>query len=124
MIKTLEELKKATDKELLKMVEDASGSTSTDKFQAKFECEFSYSALTGELTSRGYITGWYKPTEVVTVPMSKDNDRMNLNMTKACKQKYEKFLQDKSFNYVHTTAALERYIDDYNEGRIEVNLRV
>ena len=131
MVKSIEELKKATVEELLSMNEEAKGHN--EDFQSYFGCDFTRSTLGTYLKAAGCISDWYYPgwykqgstegTQQVTIKMSKDNDRMNLNMTKECKQRYEKFLADKAFNYVHTTAALEYYMDAVESGRIDLNIK-
>lgn len=123
MIKTLEELRQAKDEELLKCVSEAKGNTGKD-FSTTFGTDYSYSAITNELTMRGYENGWHKKVTEMKVKMSKENDRMNLNMTKECKEKYEEFLKDKSYAFVHTTAALMTYMDAYKKKEVKVFVEV
>lgn len=59
---TKEQLQQMSDSELLDMVTNAKGHTGKD-FGATFDCDFSYSFLTGELQKRGYENGFYKPIE-------------------------------------------------------------
>lgn len=122
MIKTLAELKTATDEELLACVAEARGNTGKD-FQTTFGTDYTYTCITTELTARGYVNGWYKERakKVIKVKFKKDNARMNLNMTRECKERFEKFLEDKSYNFVHTTAAIMHYIDEYENKEIIVS---
>lgn len=131
MIKTLKEIKKATDDALFACIKEAKGHTGAD-FKQVFGADFEFDAIPTELQQRGYEYGWYnvnkilseKGKKTVQVKMSKDNARMNLNMTKECKEMFEKFLQDKSYNFVHTSAALMSYMDDVKSGKISVTIEV
>lgn len=130
MIKTLEELRAAKDEEVLEcMMEVKRSGVLTKEFETNFGASYSYSTLVNELTSRGYIQAWVKPQEVkgvkeVKVKMSKNNDRINLNMTKECKERFENFLKDKNYNFVHTTAALMTYMDAVEKKEIKVFVEV
>ena len=127
MIKTLNELRTAKDKEVLRCIDEIkTDNISTSDFQTRYSTDYSYSSLINELKSRGYSQKWVKDTKAgkeLTVPMSSDNARMNLNMTRECKEKFARFLSDKSYNFVHTTAALMSYMDDVEQGRIRVNIK-
>lgn len=126
MIKTINELKTATVEELLKCYNEAQGYIK--EFQQKFETDYSYGMIGRELQSRGLMFGWYNPNEksakkaveVVEVKMSKDNACMNLNMTSECREMYKKFLEDKGYAFIHTTAALTSYMKAYKAKTIEV----
>lgn len=123
MIKTIEELKQASDEELLKMYEEAQGDTAS--FKTNFGVDFSYSMLTQTIKDRGYVQAWVKKEKtkkVVEIKMSKDNASKNLNMTKECNATYSKFLEDKGYPFVHTTAALMLYMDAYKKKEIEVKV--
>lgn len=120
MIKKLEELKKATDKEVLQCYEEAQGHTG--EFQKYFQTNYSYGMITSELTARGYIQGWHKPKKTVEVKMSKNNSRMNLSMTKECEQAYKNFTNKHGYAFVHTTAALMNYMSDCEENSVEVKV--
>ena len=127
MIKTLEELRAAKDEEVLEcMMELKRSGKQTKEFTESFGTDYSYGSLANELTSRGYIQTWVKPQGVkeVKVKMSKNNDRINLNMTKECKEKFENFLKDKNYNFVHTTAALMTYMDAVEKKEIKVFVEV
>lgn len=128
MIKTLNELRSAKDKEVLKCIDEIkTDGTQTSDFQDKYGTDYSYTTLTSELKARGYSQRWVKDTKAtgkeITVPMSPNNSRLNLNMTAECKERFTKFLSDKSYNFVHTTAALMSYMDDVEQGRIKVNIK-
>ena len=122
MVKTLEELRNATDEEILACYNEAQGHTNDS--QNTFGADYSYSMITKELQNRGYKQTWTKPKKIkeIKVKFSKDNARMNLNMTKECKERFEKFLQDKSYNFVHTTAAIMNYLDEVERKEIKVSV--
>lgn len=130
MFANVEEIRTATNEELLKAVTESIGHTGTKKddlnsFQNYFGVDFNYANITNELTKRGFINGWYLPqsennVREVKVKLSKNNARMNLNMTQECKERYEKFLEDKSNNFVHTTAAIMSYLDGYEDKSMRV----
>jgi len=124
MIKNLNELRTATDTELLDCVREVKGETK--RFQEIFDTDYSYTSLTDELKKRGYVQTWTKPkqTKIISIPYSKETVRMNLAMTKECKEKYEKFLNQSPCKYVHTSAALINYIDEYMEKDIQVTIEV
>ena len=122
MITKIEDLRKASDEEVLKCYAEAQGRTRD--FQEYFKTDYSYGLIGAELQSRGYIQGWHKPTKEIKVKFSKDNERMNLNMTKECKQRFEKFLEDKAYNFVHTTAAITNYLDAVEKKEIKVSVEV
>lgn len=128
MIKTLVDLRNAKDNEVLACMEEVKTSgVKTNDFQATFGTDYSYSTLAQELTMRGYVQKWVKnkkETKEIKVKFSKDNARMNLNMTKECKERFEKFLEDKSYNFVHTTAAIMNYIDEVEKKEIKVSVEV
>lgn len=128
MIKTLSELRNAKDSEVLACMEELKTScVKTSEFQTSFETDYSYTTLAQELTTRGYVQKWVKnkkETKEIKVKFSRDNARMNLNMTKECKERFEKFLQDKSYNFVHTTAAIMNYLDEVEKKEIKVSVEV
>ena len=129
MFANVEEIRTATNEELLKAVTESIGHTGTKKddlnnFQNYFGVDFNYANITNELSKRGFINGWYLPSEdnvrEVHVTLSQKNERMNLNMTAECKARYEEFLKDKSNNFVHTTAAIMSYLNDYEDKTMRV----
>lgn len=128
MIKTLNDLRNAKDNEVLACMEEVKASgVSTKDFQTTFGTDYSYTTLSQELTTRGYVQKWVKnkkEVKEIKVKFSKDNARMNLNMTKECKERFEKFLDDKSYNFVHTTAAIMNYIDEVEKKEIKVSVEV
>ncbi len=128
MIKGLTDLRSAKDSEVLACMEEVKASgVKTQDFQSTFGTDYSYSTLTSELSTRGYVQKWVKnkkETKEVRVKFSKDNARMNLNMTKECKDRFEAFLEDKSYNFVHTTAALMTYMDMVEKKEIKVSVEV
>lgn len=128
MIKNLIDLRNSKDNEVLACMEEVKASgVNTKDFQTTFETDYSYSTLAQELTSRGYVQKWVKSkkeTKEIRVKFSKDNARMNLNMTKECKERFEKFLEDKSYNFVHTTAAIMNYLDEVEKKEIKVSVEV
>lgn len=128
MIKTLNELRTATDTQVLACMDEFKQSgTKTADFQTTFDVDYSYTTLSSELTTRGYVQKWVKnrkDSKEVKVKFTKDNARMNLAMTKECKEKYEKFLEDKSYNFIHTTAAIMNYLDEVEKKEIKVSVEV
>ena len=128
MIKTLTDLRNAEDNDVLACMEEVKASgINTGDFKALFETDYSYSTLSSELSSRGYVQRWVKnkkETKEIKVKFSRDNARMNLNMTKECKERFEAFLKDKSYNFVHTTAAIMNYLDEVEKKEIKVSVEV
>ena len=125
MIRTIMELRNASDPEVLACIAEVKANgVKTNDFQNYFKTDYSYSTLTGELSNRGYSQRWVKDKpKVVRVKMEK-TARMNLNMTKECREKYEAFLADKSYNFIHTSAALMSYIEDYESGKVKAQVEV
>lgn len=126
MIKTIDELRTATDEQVLACMEEiGKKKIPTNELKEKCGTDYSYSVLLTELKTRGYTQIWAKTApKVITVKMSADNARMNLNMTKECKARFEKFLSDKSYNFVHTSAAIMHYLDAVERKEIKVNVEV
>lgn len=127
MIKTLEELKKATNEELLACYEEAQGNTGDLK--AAFGTDYSYSTLTTLMGKKGFVSGMYIPddkkeaekdTFQITIQRQGGNGSMNLTMTNECRERYKEFVQENGDAFVHTTAALSLYMDLCKEGRLEV----
>lgn len=126
MIRTLSELRNASDREVLACIAELKANgVQTSDFQNFFKTEYSYSTLTKELSNRGYSQRWVKDDapKFVKVKMEK-TARMNLNMTQECREKYEAFLADKSYNFIHTSAALMSYIEDYESGNVKTQVEV
>ena len=126
MIRTISELRNASDHEVLACIAEVKANgVQTSDFQNFFKTEYSYSTLTKELSNRGYSQRWVKDDapKFVKVKMEK-TARMNLNMTKECREKYEAFLADKSYNFIHTSAALMSYIEDYESGKVKTQVEV
>ena len=125
MIRTISELRNATDREVLACIAEVKANgVQTNDFQNYFKTEYSYTTLTKELSNRGYSQRWVKDSpKFVKVKMEK-TARMNLNMTKECREKYEAFLADKAYNFIHTSAALMSYIEDYESGKVKTQVEV
>ena len=126
MIRTISELRNASDREVLACIaEIKANGVQTSDFQNFFKTEYSYTTLTKELSNRGYSQRWVKDDapKFVKVKMEK-TARMNLNMTKECREKYEAFLADKAYNFIHTSAALMSYIEDYESGKVKTQVEV
>lgn len=125
MIMKLTDLRNATDEAVLASMEEVkTNGVNTKDFQKAFDTDYSYTTLAQELAARGYVQKWVKSSKEIKVKFSKDNARMNLNMTKECKDRFEKFLADKSYNFVHTTAAIMNYIDEVEKKEIKVSVEV
>ena len=125
MIRTISELRNASDREVLACIAELKANgVQTNEFQNFFKTEYSYSSLTKELSNRGYSQRWVKDSpKFVKVKMEK-TARMNLNMTQECREKYEAFLADKAYNFIHTSAALMSYIEDYESGKVKTQVEV
>lgn len=130
MIKTLEELRNATDEEILACTGELKNHSKD--FEATFKTDYSYGTFTGELRARGYVIGWHKPSNKSDeckqydlpndLPISDNKVSLTLNVTKECEEKYEKFIANKMFDYLHNTLALEKYMEDYESGKIKVSI--
>lgn len=127
MVKTIEELKKLSNDELVTYYEAAQGNTKD--FQTTFGVEYSYTALTSEMRARGFVSGMYIPSDKkepekdvfrITIQRQSGNSNMNLTMTNECKERYKQFIQDNGDAFVHTTAALTLYMDLCEGNRLEV----
>lgn len=125
MIRTISELRNASDREVLACIAEVKANgVQTNDFQNYFKTEYSYTTLTKELSNRGYSQRWVKDdAKVVRVKMEK-TARMNLNMTQECRERYEAFLADKTYNFIHTSAALMSYIEDYESGKVKTQVEV
>ena len=125
MIRTISELRNASDREVLACIAEVKANgVKTNDFQNFFKTEYSYSSLTNELSNRGYSQRWVKDKpKVVNVKMGK-TARMNLNMTQECREKYEAFLADKTYNFIHTSTALMSYIEDYENGKVKMQIEI
>ena len=122
-MKTLDDMKQASDEELLNLFDKAQGDTKN--FMANNHVDFSYTTLVNEITDRGYSRDWHKPeanTKDICVELTKNTGRLNLGMTPAVKTRYEKFLNGKDYNYMYTSAALTLFMDLYNSGNININV--
>ena len=134
MIISLDDLRAATDEEVVRcMNEFEESGVQTKDFQSSFGAGYSYTTLANELKNRGYKKVWTKQgkaqqegdeAEMIIVRKSSDNARLNLNMTRECKEKYERYLKDKQINYIHTTAALELYMKMRKAGKVKVVMEV
>ncbi len=126
MIKTNDELRTATDREIDELLAKIEGKP-TAEFQSVSGCDFAYSTLTNELIRRGYVNSWHKPKQrkkEITVKMMKKPVRFNLPMTPECKKAYEEFLKASGWSYAHTTAALQTYMEAYKRREIKVSIDV
>ena len=125
MIRTLSELRNASDREVLACIAEVKANgVQTSDFQNFFKTENSYSSCKKELSNRGYSQRWVKDSpKVVSVKMGK-TARMNLNMTQECRERYEAFLADKSYNFIHTSTALMSYIEDYESGKVKTQIEI
>lgn len=125
MIRTISELRNASDREVLACIAEVKANcVQTNDFQNYFKTEYSYTTLTKELSNRGYSQRWVKDApKVVNVKMGK-TARMNLNMTQECRERYEAFLADKTYNFIHTSTALMSYIEDYESGKVKTQIEI
>lgn len=127
MVKTIGELKKLSNEELLAYYEAAQGDTKN--FQSIFGVEYSYSVLTTEMGRRGFVSGMYIPnnskepekdTFQITIQRQGGNGSLNLTMTNECKARYKQFVAENGDAFIHTTAALMLYMDLCENNRLEV----
>jgi len=126
MVKTNDELKAATDRELDELLDKIAGKPTAD-FQSITGCEFAYSTLSNELIRRGYVNSWHKPRlrkKEFTVKMMKKPVRFSLPMTPECKKAFEEFVRANGWSYVHTTAALQTYMEAYKRREIKVSIDI
>ena len=61
-----------------------------------------------------------KKAKTIEIKMGKDNANMNLAMTPECKEKWQKFMQDKGYSFLHVSAALSLYMELYNTQEVDV----
>lgn len=61
-----------------------------------------------------------KVTKTIEVKLAKENANMNLAMTPECKERWQKFLADKGYSFLHTSAALMLYMDACKAKEVEV----
>lgn len=129
MVKTLDELRKATSDELYTYYTEAQGNTKD--FQNAFGTDYSYSTLIAEMKARGYVNGMYIPADKkdaekdvykITIRQQNGNGCMNLTMTNECKEKYKAFVAENGNAYAHTTAALTLYMELFKAGRLDVSM--
>ena len=135
MIKTLKEVRSASDQELLDCVNEAAGKTGKE-FKDTFGTEYSYSALTTELGKRGFVNGWHKPEKNVPMTTVKEIEvftgatrtRCNIPVNKTSGETFNNFLNcleengalSHGMRYVYYTAALVHFMDDYVNGKITI----
>ena len=130
---TKEEAKQKTDAELLQMVKDAKGHTTSDSSDY-MKCDFSYSYLTSLLSDRGYENGWHKVSdakatfqEPVIIQMKKSDDEMvrqSYMMGKKTAEKWKEFNKDIPYKTVTIDAALLRFMDDVYSGRVKFEFKI
>lgn len=127
------EMQSKTDVALLEMVEQAKGHTKD--FQEYFHCDFSYTFLTDELKRRGYDNGWHKlKTDdepsietrkniiYMTRPTGKQK-RQAVSLDDKTAEAWSAFIADFPYKSVVTAAALNRFMDDFNNGLIDFRFR-
>ena len=128
MITKLQDLRNASREEVFGCYEEVQrDGIKSAEFQSHYGTDYVYSMLSNELSSRGYVNGWYDPTASATVKeipveFSKETARMNLAMTKSCKARYEKFLGEMGSQYIYTTAAINHFLDDVAAGNIKISI--
>lgn len=123
MVKTLSELKSASDRELVEMQKEALGHTGKE-FPDTFGTEFSYSAITQELGNRGFVQGWFKPSSEITVKLDDKNERRNMTMCSDTAQRWDKLCKGSTQKNLLLSAALEHFMDDYASGAVKVRVEL
>lgn len=123
MVKTMNELKTASDKELIEMQRESLGHTGKD-FAETFGTDFSYSAITQELGTRGFVQGWYKPSSEVTVKLDCKNERRNLTMCTETAQRWDQMCKGSTQKNLLLSAALEHFMADYVSGAVKVRVEL
>lgn len=120
------------DSELLELVNKATGHTGKD-FGEFMNCDFSYSFLTTELKNRGYINGWYNPSQIATpqkeavIKMRKSDEettRQSYMVDSSIAAEWKEFNKHVPYKTVTIGWALKRFMDDYNSGRIKFELEL
>lgn len=99
---TLEQLKNAPEDILLAMIEEASEYTGKD-FSDYMGVEYSYGALTNELTKRGYENGWHQKampiaTNEVIVSQAKETERQAFTVSKTVNKRWKERTKHVRFN--------------------------
>ena len=132
---TKEELKTKTDEELLAMFKKAKGHTNSD-FMEYMNCTFSYSHLRTQLKERGYEDGWHKVSndfcgvvprepEIIVMKKSKGKTKRHVFLLEeSIAEEWKKFNENIPFNTVTLGAAMRRFMDDVNCGKIRFVVEV
>ncbi len=127
------EMQSKSDATLLSMAEQSK--RHIEDFQEYFHCDFSYTFLTDELKRRGYDNGWHKSKTddepsietrkniiYMTRPTGKQK-RQAVSLDGKTAEAWSAFIADFPYKSVVTAAALNRFMDDYNNGLIEFRFR-
>lgn len=127
------ELRKKTDAELLDLVQKSVGHTGKD-FSTYMNCDFSYSYLTSLLKDRGFINGWYKPSnktssvkDVTIISMKKSENetcRQAYMIEKSIASEWKEFNKNIPYKTVTIGSALQRFMDDVKSGHIRFSLEI
>ncbi len=128
-----ETLQQKTDQDLLHLIERSKGHTGTD-FSEYMNCDFSYSYLTTVLKDRGYENGWYKTSNApstsikpITIQMRKPEgsvSRQSYMIETSVANQWKLFNKNVPYKTVTLKYALQRFIDDYNSGLIDFELKI
>lgn len=130
---TKDNAQQLTDAELLQIIQQAQGHTGKD-FSDYMNCDFSYTYLTGLIRDRGYENGWYKSSEgsspivkpaIITMKKSEGNTtRKSFIIDENVAEEWKSFNKNVPFPSVTLGCALQRFMDDYNSGRIKFELEI
>jgi hypothetical protein len=130
---TKEEAQLKSDAELLQMIQQSQGHTGKD-FSDYMNCDFSYTYLTGLIRDRGYENGWHKtsegsspvmkPTVILMKKSDDDTTRKSFIIDEAIAEEWKSFNKNVPFPSVTLGYALQRFMDDYNSGRIKFELEI
>lgn len=132
---TKPELVSASDEVLLHIVQKAKGHTKDD-FQSHMNVTYGYDAVTSELKRRGYISGWYKPSDSSTeatytsptIIIMKRNEtkpiRKNYSIDPIIAAEWEDFNRDIPFKTITMGNALRLFMDSVRSGKIIFKIEI
>ena len=136
---SVDELKNLSDEELIEVTELANGNTKDIK--KILHVNFSYSALTQEITKRGGRSGWYYPAKYETkrsTPEAFNNDgisidlapyktgqstKQTISLKKRTYEKWKKIVTDFPDRDTAQTLVFELFMDLYNEGKLKFTFK-
>lgn len=131
-IMTKEEVQMKTDEELLQMVKKAQ--KHTNNFAQFMGCDFSYTYLINLLHERGYENGWHRATnktvhegkpEIIKLRKPEGaTTRKSYIIEGDIANQWKEFNLNVPYPSVTIGSALQRFMSDYKEGRIKLELDI